>query len=217
MTIEDPVEYTFENINQSQINRLAELTFANGLRTILRQDPDVILVGEIRDRETAEIAVQSALTGHLVLSSLHSTDAVGALHRLIDMGIEGFLIASSVTGVIAQRLVRKICTGCKMEYEPTAEDRRFAEYLGRDAPNRLYRGAGCIRCNQTGYFDRIGVYEVLPVSDEIKSLVINKAHNREIQQAAERNGMTAMREAAWAMALEGGTTVTEILRSVYTI
>src|SRR4029077_17646619 len=151
MTIEDPVEYMFDNINQSQINKLADISFANGLRAILRQDPDIILVGEIRDRETAEIAVQSALTGHLVLSSLHATDAVGALLRFIDMGIEGFLIASSVIAIVAQRLVRKICDGCKTAYEPSVADIEFGLSLGKEIPRHLYRGQGCTRCNMTGY------------------------------------------------------------------
>jgi len=217
MTIEDPVEYTFENINQSQINKLADLTFANGLRIILRQDPDVILVGEIRDQETAEIAVHSALTGHLVLSSLHSTDAVGAVHRLIDMGIEGFLIASSVTGVVAQRLVRRICPGCKVESEPTLEEITFGQTLGQAVPDTLYRGAGCIHCNQTGYFDRTGVFEVLVVDDEIKKLVLGRARNSEIQAVAIEQGMVPMRQSAWDLAIHGETTVSEILRSVYTI
>ncbi|HEX2681167.1 MAG TPA: GspE/PulE family protein, partial [Candidatus Dormibacteraeota bacterium] len=143
MTIEDPVEYQFENINQSQINKLADISFANGLRAILRQDPDIILVGEIRDRETAEIAVQSALTGHLVLSSLHATDAVGALLRFTDMGIEGFLIASSVIAIVAQRLVRKVCDGCRVPYHPTEQDVEFAASLGQPAPEMLYHGQGC--------------------------------------------------------------------------
>src|SRR3979411_1942227 len=155
MTIEDPVEYMFENINQSQINKLADISFANGLRAILRQDPDIILVGEIRDRETAEIAVQSALTGHLVLSSLHATDTPGALLRFIDMGIEGFLIASSVIAIVAQRLVRKVCDGCRTPHEPIAEELDFAASLGKAVPKYLYHGQGCGRCNQTGYYDRL--------------------------------------------------------------
>src|SRR5438309_11006534 len=157
MTLEDPVEYMFDHINQSQINKLADISFANGLRAILRQDPDIILVGEIRDRETAEIAVQSALTGHLVLSSLHATDAAGALLRFVDMGIEGFLIASSVIAIVAQRLVRKTCDGCKVAYTPTAEDLEFALSLGVPVPEKLYHGQGCSRCNGTGYYDRLGV------------------------------------------------------------
>jgi type IV pilus assembly protein PilB len=217
MTIEDPVEYQFENINQSQINKLADISFANGLRAILRQDPDIILVGEIRDRETAEIAVQSALTGHLVLSSLHATDAVGALLRFTDMGIEGFLIASSVISIVAQRLVRKVCDGCRVPYAPTQEDVEFAASLGLEAPAQLYRGQGCTRCNGTGYYDRIGVFEVLTMTDEIKRLVITKASHAEILAASVQEGMVPLRADAWAKITAGVTTVPEVMRSVYII
>jgi type IV pilus assembly protein PilB len=217
MTIEDPVEYMFENINQSQINKLADITFANGLRAILRQDPDIILVGEIRDRETAEIAVQSALTGHLVLSSLHATDAVGALLRFTDMGIEGFLIASSVIAIVAQRLVRKVCDGCKVAYKPTQEDVEFAASLGMPAPDQLYRGQGCSRCNGTGYYDRLGVFEVLTMSDEVKRLTIAKASHAEILAAAVATGTVPLRADAWSKITAGVTTVSEVMRSVYII
>jgi type IV pilus assembly protein PilB len=217
MTIEDPVEYMFDNINQSQINKLADITFANGLRAILRQDPDIILVGEIRDRETAEIAVQSALTGHLVLSSLHATDAVGALLRFIDMGIEGFLIASSVVAIVAQRLVRKVCDGCKVAHVPTLEEAEFAASIGRAVPDVLYTGQGCGRCNHTGYYDRIGVFEVLTMSDDLKRLVINKASHKEILSAATANGMVPLRVDAWERVAAGTTSVSEVLRSVYII
>jgi len=215
MTIEDPVEYTFDNINQSQINKLADISFANGLRAILRQDPDIILVGEIRDRETAEIAVQSALTGHLVLSSLHATDGAGALLRFIDMGIEGFLIASSVIAIVAQRLVRKVCDGCKTPHAPTVEEVEFAASLGRPVPAQLYHGQGCARCNKTGYYDRIGVFEVLTMTDDLKRLVIAKAGHREIMAAAIQGGVVPLRLDAWEKAAAGVTTVSEVLRSVY--
>ncbi len=217
MTIEDPVEYMFDNINQSQINKLADISFANGLRAILRQDPDIILVGEIRDRETAEIAVQSALTGHLVLSSLHATDSVGALLRFIDMGIEGFLIASSVIGIVAQRLVRKICEGCKVTYAPSEEEIDFSASLGLPVLAELYRGQGCARCNMTGYYDRIGIFEVLTMSDELKRLVMARAGHREILDAAVAGGMVALRADAWERVAAGTTTVAEVLRSVYII
>jgi len=217
MTIEDPVEYMFDNINQSQINKLADITFANGLRAILRQDPDIILVGEIRDRETAEIAVQSALTGHLVLSSLHATDAVGALLRFTDMGIEGFLIASSVIAIVAQRLVRKTCEGCRVPCEPNPEELEFAASLGMPAPKVLYRGQGCSRCQMTGYYDRIGVFEVLTMTDELKRLVIARASHKEISEAAVRDGMVPLRVDAWDKISGGITTVAEVLRSVYII
>ena len=217
MTIEDPVEYMFDNINQSQINKLADISFANGLRAILRQDPDIILVGEIRDRETAEIAVQSALTGHLVLSSLHATDAVGALLRFTDMGIEGFLIASSVIAIVAQRLVRKVCDGCRTAYPTTEEDAEFALSLGATPPEMLYRGSGCSRCNGTGYYDRLGVFEVLTMSDEVKRLIIAKASHAEIMAAASSRGMVPLRADAWSKITAGVTTVPEVMRSVYII
>jgi len=215
MTIEDPVEYTFDNINQSQINKLADISFANGLRAILRQDPDIILVGEIRDRETAEIAVQSALTGHMVLSSLHATDAASALLRFIDMGIEGFLIASSVITIVAQRLVRKVCDGCKTTHAPTADEIDFAASVGGVVPKRMYSGRGCARCGNTGYFDRIGVFEVLTMTDELKRMVIAKAGHQEIMEAAVQGGVVPLRRDAWQKAASGVTTVSEVLRSVY--
>jgi len=215
MTIEDPVEYTFDNINQSQINKLADISFANGLRAILRQDPDIILVGEIRDRETAEIAVQSALTGHMVLSSLHATDGPGALLRFIDMGIEGFLIASSVISIVAQRLVRKVCDGCKTTHTPTAEELEFAASVGAPPPKRLYHGVGCARCNQTGYYDRVGVFEVLTMTDDLRRAVTGRAGHREIMDAAVKGGAVPLRRDAWDKAAAGVTTVSEILRSVY--
>ncbi len=162
MTIEDPVEYVFPSINQIQTNEQAGLTFATGLRSILRQDPDVILVGEIRDVETARIAVQSALTGHFVLSSLHATDSVSALHRFLDMGIESFLISSSVIGIVGQRLVRRICPSCKVPYQPNEEELAFYDQSGGPPKDVFYRGEGCNFCADTGYRDRIGVFELLP-------------------------------------------------------
>ena len=217
MTIEDPVEYTFDNINQSQINKLADISFANGLRAILRQDPDIILVGEIRDRETAEIAVQSALTGHLVLSSLHATDAAGALLRFIDMGIEGFLIASSVIAIVAQRLVRKVCDGCRTSHPPTLEEADFAASIGVEVPKELYQGQGCGRCNHTGYYDRIGVFEVLTMTEDLKRLVIGRAGHRDIMAAAIAGGVVPLRLDAWDKVAAGVTTVSEVVRSVYII
>jgi len=187
------------------------------LRAILRQDPDIILVGEIRDRETAEIAVQSALTGHLVLSSLHATDGAGALLRFIDMGIEGFLIASSVIAIVAQRLVRKVCDGCKTTHTPTVEESEFAVSIGRAVPDHLYHGQGCGRCNHTGYYDRIGVFEVLTMTDEMKRLVIARAGHREILAAAVQGGVVPLRLDAWEKAAAGVTTISEVLRSVYII
>ncbi len=169
MTIEDPVEYVFPSINQIQINPLAGVTFATGLRSILRQDPDAILVGEIRDVETARIAVQAAMTGHFVMSSLHATDATSALHRFMDMGIEPFIVASSLLGVVGQRLIRKICASCVRPYTPSAEELAFYEVAGgRLDKSDFVKGNGCNECGQTGYYDRVGVYEVLPINDDVE-------------------------------------------------
>ncbi len=188
MTIEDPVEYVFPSINQIQTNEQAGLTFATGLRSILRQDPDVILVGEIRDVETARIAVQSALTGHLVLSSLHATDSVSALHRFLDMGIESFLVASSVIGIVGQRLVRRICPSCKASYTPTDAERAFYEESGGPEKRDFVRGEGCNFCSGTGYQERIGVYELLRITPEIKRLVVGWATQDELRQAGGTSG-----------------------------
>jgi type IV pilus assembly protein PilB len=216
MTIEDPVEYTFPSINQIPINEAAGLTFASGLRSILRQDPDIILVGEIRDVETARIAVQSALTGHFVLSSVHATDTVSALHRLIDMGIETFLIASSVTTVISQRLVRRVCGYCREPYVPTAEERAFLEAI---SPGRydevFYRGVGCNFCAQTGYLDRVGVYEMMAISERIRELILDRASHDEIRKVARADGMRTLLEEAAGLVRAGTTTVAEVMRSVY--
>jgi len=216
MTIEDPVEYTFASINQIQINEQAGITFAGGLRSILRQDPDVILVGEVRDVETARIAVQSALTGHFVLSSLHATDAVSALHRLIDMGIETFLIASSVTAVLSQRLVRRICTYCREPYQPTAEELAFLRAIGGEAPDEGFlHGAGCNFCAQTGYLDRTGVYEMLMLSDGIRELVLDRASHDDLRKLARSEGMSTLLEEAVGLVRDGTTNLSEIMRSVY--
>jgi type IV pilus assembly protein PilB len=216
MTIEDPVEYTFPSINQIQINEQAGLTFASGLRSILRQDPDVILVGEIRDAETARIAVQSALTGHFVLSSVHATDTVSALHRLIDMGIETFLVASSVTTVISQRLVRRICGYCRQPYSPTPEERAFLDSISPGSwDDAFYRGAGCNFCAHTGYLERVGVYEWMPVTERIRELVLDRAAHDELRKVARSEGMQTLLEEASRLVRAGVTTVAEVMRSVY--
>lgn len=216
MTIEDPVEYTMSSINQIQINEQTGVTFADGLKSILRQDPDVILVGEVRDADTARIAVQSALTGHFVLSSLHATDAASALHRLLDMGIEGFLVASSVTAVLAQRLVRRICLRCREYYEPSAEELSFMDSFGAEEPaGGFVRGAGCNFCARTGFLDRTGVYELMPVSEGIRSLVLDSAPHREVHELARKEGMRTLQDEALRLIAEGVTTPAEVLRSIY--
>jgi type IV pilus assembly protein PilB len=214
MTIEDPVEYTFEGVNQIQINRLAGITFANGLRAILRQDPDAILVGEIRDKETAEISVQSALTGHLVLSSLHATDAIGAIYRFIEMGIESFMVSSAVVGVLAQRLVRRICTQCGVPYEPAPEELSFYRSLGGQGSS-FVRGTGCAFCAHTGFRGRIGVFEVLRMSDAIKRLLVRDAPPEALRDRAIGEGMTTLRRAGLMKIDEGLTTIAEVMRSVH--
>jgi type IV pilus assembly protein PilB len=216
MTIEDPVEYVFATINQIQINEQAGITFANGLRSILRQDPDVILVGEVRDVDTARIAVQSALTGHFVLSSLHATDAVSALHRLLDMGIEAFLVSSAITGVVAQRLVRRTCTYCKQPYEPSADELAFLRAVGGDAPDGGFmHGVGCNLCAHTGYLDRIGVHELLVVTDEVREMIVDRSSHDDVRKLARAQGMRTLQEEAMRLVGEGVTTVGEVMRSIY--
>jgi type IV pilus assembly protein PilB len=218
MTIEDPVEYSYASINQIQINEAAGITFATGLKSILRQDPDVILVGEIRDAETARIAVQSALTGHFVLSSVHSTDTATAVHRLLDMGIENFLVASSVSAVVSQRLIRKICSKCRQYYEPPATEQAFLASAGSAVPiGGLIRGVGCDECAGTGYLERTGVYELMPVTDALRDLIVDRAPLVEIRKTARYEGMRTLQEEAARLVQAGVTTVAEVLRSIYTV
>ncbi|TMK49637.1 MAG: pilus assembly protein PilB, partial [Actinobacteria bacterium] len=217
MTVEDPVEYTLPSINQIQIHDQSGITFAGGLKAILRQDPDVILVGEMRDVETARIGVQSALTGHLVLTSLHATDTAGALQRFLDMGIEAFLVASSVVGVVAQRLVRRICPFCKVPYSPSVEERRFYEDAGGTPKGLFWHGEGCNFCFQTGYQDRIGVYELLQVTEEMKDLLLKKAAHDELRALAVSQGMRTLLDAGVRLVSEDVTTISEVVRSIYTV
>lgn len=214
-TIEDPVEYVFPSINQIQVNEQADITFASTLRSILRQDPDAILVGEIRDVETARIAVQAALTGHFVMSSLHATDAVAALHRFLDMGVEPFLVASSLLGVVGQRLVRKVCPHCVEDYTPDDEERKYYVLGGGDVETaRFVRGAGCNFCGHTGYYDRVGVYEVLSMSTTIKRLVAQDAPYEVVKEAAIAEGMRTLQQEAMRLVTERVTTVAEVARTV---
>ena len=217
MTIEDPVEFIFPSINQIQTNEQAGLTFATGLKAILRQDPDVILVGEIRDVETARIAVQSALTGHFVLSSLHATDSVSALHRFLDMGIESFLIASSVLAIVGQRLVRRICPSCKTSYAPTQEEWAFYEESEGPPKQEFCHGIGCNFCGGTGYQDRIGVYELLRMTPEIKRLIVGWATQDELRRLAVKQGMRTLREEAISLVAQDVTTISEVIRSMYAL
>jgi len=217
MTIEDPVEYIFPTINQIQTNDQAGLSFATGLKAILRQDPDVILVGEIRDVETTRVAVQSALTGHFVISSMHATDSVSALHRFLDMGIESFLVASSVLAIVAQRLLRRICPSCKAPYIMSDEEREFYDESGGTPQEIFYHGTGCNFCNDTGYKERIGVYELLVMTPEIKRLIVGWATQEELHNLAMKQGMRTLRQEAVSLVAQGVTTVAEVIRSVYTL
>ena len=217
MTIEDPVEYVFPSINQIQTNEQAGLTFATGLKSILRQDPDVILVGEIRDVETTRVAVQSALTGHFVVSSMHATDSVSALHRFLDMGIESFLVASSVLAIVAQRLLRRICPSCKTTYTLTDDEREFYEESNGPQKDVFYHGSGCNFCNGTGYKERIGVYELLVMSPEIKRLIVGWATQEELHNLAMKQGMRTLRQEAISLVNQDITTVAEVIRSVYAL
>jgi general secretion pathway protein E len=212
ITVEDPVEYQLQGISQMQVNPKINLTFANGLRSILRQDPDVIMIGEIRDLETAEISIHASLTGHLVFSTLHTNDAASAVTRLIDMGIEPFLIASSVVAIIAQRLLREVCTSCRQPYSPTDEElARLGVSHAAERPT-FSRGVGCSACAQTGYRGRSGIYELLLVDDDIRRLVTAKADAAKIKQAAVARGMSTLKEEGAAKVLEGLTTTEEVVR-----
>jgi general secretion pathway protein E len=213
LTVEDPIEYQIKGIGQMQVKSKIDLTFANGLRSILRQDPDIIMVGEIRDVETAEIAVQSALTGHLVLSTLHTNDAASGITRLIDMGIEPFLISSSVNAFLAQRLVRVICPHCKETYKPTPKmlaelDLKPSQLKG----GKLTRGKGCEKCLNTGYLGRTGIYELLPVTNEIRKLIMEQADAGIIKEMAVKHGMITLFQDGLKKAIDGETTIEEILR-----
>ncbi len=211
ITIEDPVEYQLKGVNQIPVKPKIGLSFATGLRHIVRQDPDVILVGEVRDLETVEIAIQASLTGHLVFSTLHTNDAPGAIPRLQDMGAEPYLIASVLEAVLAQRLVRRICEGCRVRHAPSAAD---IEALGVTAPpgTQLYRGRGCDACRGTGYRGRTGIYELFNITEDVRSLILRRASSREIRRHAVERGMSTLRQDGWAKACEGVTTIEEILR-----
>ncbi len=213
ITVEDPIEYKFKLINQVQVDEKADLTFANALRSILRQDPDIIMIGEIRDKETAEIAIQASLTGHLVLSTIHTNDAVSSVTRLIDMGIENFLVSSSVIGVGSQRLVRKICESCKVEYTPEKE---VIERLGINTNNisdiKFYRGTGCNECSNSGYKGRISIFEVLKITKEVKEAINRNESIAAIKDIAIEQGFKPMFKNGMELALKGITTIEEIMR-----
>ena len=237
ITIEDPVEFKIKGINQINVNNKAGLTFANGLRAIVRQDPNIIMVGEIRDAETARIAVQAALTGHLVFSTMHTNNAIGAITRLVDLGIEPYLVAACLRGVVAQRLVRRICSHCKKQYNAEAVERKLLDYyliehndyeefkysgiIGRenveliDKKLVLQKGQGCCLCNETGYRGRVAVQEVLTVNNNLRELITKSASEKELFEEAVNKGFTTLAQDCVGKALKGFTSFDEVLRVTY--
>ena len=211
ITVEDPVEANIEGINQVQVNVKAELTFANALRSILRQDPDIIMIGEIRDGETASIAVQASITGHLVVSTLHTNDTASSVTRLLDMGVESYLIADSTAGIIAQRLLRRLCPNCKRQ-RPLQEHE--ADYLELSAKERaqqmIFEPVGCQRCNGTGFYGRIGVYEIMEITPQLRSMIARRAHTDTLREAAIEEGMMTLKQSARRLVLNGTTAITEL-------
>jgi len=232
VTLEDPVEYQMTGVNQVQVNPQAGLTFASGLRSFLRQDPNIIMVGEIRDEETTQLAIQASLTGHLVFSTVHTSSAAGALPRLLDMGAEPFLLSSSMTAAIGQRVVRKICDNCRAAYVPEStviQDIKavlgelFTGWVKSNPVKMktaqenktefvLYKGQGCEKCNNTGYLGRIGVYEVLRVSEKIAKKILERADAASVEKAAMEDGMIIMKQDGYLKALDGVTTIEEVIR-----
>jgi type IV pilus assembly protein PilB len=214
ITVEDPVEANIDGINQVQVNNKAQLTFANALRSILRQDPDIIMIGEIRDAETASIAVQASITGHLVVSTLHTNSSAGTITRLEDMGIESYLLADSMIGVIAQRLVRRLCPYCKKEHVTTADEKK---QMGLDLTKdfTIYEPVGCERCDQTGYNGRIGIYEIMTITPRLKNMIAKNVTADELKEAAQAEGMHTLRESAVRLVMEGTTSYREMLRTTF--
>ena len=214
VTLEDPVEYQVHGINQVQVNSKIGMTFASGLRSILRQDPDVIMLGEIRDEETAQIAIRSAVTGHIVLSTLHTNDTASSIARLVDMGIPKYMVNSAVVGIVAQRLLKCICPKCKEEY---TVDKGRKESLNIPGDSKLYRGKGCNNCNNTGYKGRVGIHEILLMDQDIKTLISQNASTEEIKTEAKKNGMLTLKESALELVLNGTTTVDEMISATFGI
>jgi type II secretory ATPase GspE/PulE/Tfp pilus assembly ATPase PilB-like protein len=213
MTIEDPVEFHLDGVNQMQVQRDADFTFAKGLKTILRLSPDIVLVGEIRDKETAEIAVESGLTGQLVLSTMHAPDSVGALFRLLDLDIQNYFLNSALSGIVAQRLVRKLCVGCRQAYQPSAgEEQVFERFLGRK-PKQLYRSSGCSECQDLSYKGRTGIFEVLLVDSQLRNLLRDNANEDEIRQHLRSSDFITLMRDGLEKAEQGITSYEEVLRN----
>jgi type IV pilus assembly protein PilB len=217
ITAEDPVEYDIDGIIQCQIKPDIELTFARILRSMLRQDPDIVLVGEIRDNETAKIAVEASLTGHLVFSTLHTNDAPSSVARLLDLGLEAFLITASLEGVIAQRLVRKICNNCKTEYTPAEEQLMELELRTEDVKGKtFYYGKGCDQCNNTGYRGRLGIYEIMTLDDDMRDMIIKQASTQVLRMESKKRGMRTLRQSGLMAIYDGITTIEEVVRETIT-
>jgi len=213
LTVEDPIEYQLQGVGQMQVHSKIGLTFSNGLRSILRQDPDIVMIGEIRDKETAEIAIQASLTGHRVFSTLHTNDAATGVTRLIDMGVEPFLITSSVNAIMAQRLVRKICPDCLETYKPTAKELKELGIKSTDLKDgKLFHGKGCESCLKTGYIGRVGIYELLTIDNDIRKLIISHSDSSLIKEQAVKNGMITLYRDGLNKAIQGLTTIEEVLR-----
>ena len=212
MTVEDPIEYDLDGVGQTQVNSKIELSFARALRAILRQDPDIIMIGEIRDLETAQIAVQASLTGHQVLATLHTNDAVGAVTRLVDMGVEPFLVASSLLGVLAQRLVRKLCPECRRAHAPDVAERKLLELKGGEKTIQIYAPVGCSICGHTGYQGRTGIYELLQINDPLRSLIHDKAAEGKLREYARAQGMQGIRQDGLRWVRSGETSLEEVVR-----
>jgi general secretion pathway protein E len=212
MTVEDPIEYALDGVAQTQVSPRIELTFARALRAILRQDPDVIMIGEIRDLETAQIAVQASLTGHLVLATLHTNDAASAVTRLADMGVEPYLLASSLLGVLAQRLVRTLCPACRIAAAPSVGEAKLNAALGLPSAHQVWSATGCDQCNDTGYRGRTGVYELMTVDDSMRRLIHDGAGELALREAALRAGMRTLRTDGARWVADGTTSLAELVR-----
>jgi general secretion pathway protein E len=212
MTVEDPIEYALDGVAQTQVNARIELTFARALRSILRQDPDVIMIGEIRDLETAQIAVQASLTGHLVLATLHTNDAASAITRLADMGVEPYLLATSLLGVLAQRLVRTLCPHCRHAAAPSVGERRLLDELGLPDDQPVWQAPGCAHCNQSGFSGRTGIYELLRIDETLRRLIHDGAGEMTLRDAAVRAGMQRLRRDGARLIADGGTSLAELTR-----
>jgi len=215
ITVEDPVEYIMKGINQVNVNPKSGLTFANALRSVLRQDPDIIMIGEMRDTETVDIAIRAAITGHLVLSTLHTNDSPSTITRLMDMGVEPFMLATALVGIISQRLLRKICPWCKVEYLPDAAEKRLLDIAKSNKTTKIYKGTGCARCSETGYSGRLAIHEVLQIDREHRDMINSGKSVDEIRDYSVANGMSQLSDESIRLVLSGITTIEEAMNIIY--